>query len=233
MILLLTLSRSFRSPSLEERYQYIDLGSSLRIGNPDLAPEKGYFGDLGFRVWRDNVTFSGNVFYNSFEDLVAEIPGTYESRPAFIKTNIGKARLYGYDFEFMYNFYKSFVAYGSLSYVRGEDTENKTNLALMPPLNGIAGIKFPVYNYVNLDLSASLFDKQDNTAAGELNTPGYAVFNAGISSMPVKYKYFALQLFAGVENIFDKEYRNHLSSNRGLIVVEAGRNFYAKLKIDF
>lgn len=229
----LNVSRSFRSPSLEERYQYIDLGSSIRVGNPNLAPEKGMFGDLGFRVWRDNITFSGNVFYNSFEDLVTEIPGTYDNRPAFIKTNVGQARLYGYDFEFMYNIIKSFVAYGSLSYVRGEDTQNKVNLPLIPPLNGKVGIKFSVHNYVNFDLNTALFDKQENTAAGELNTPGYAVFNAGISSIPIKYKFFACQLFAGVENILDKDYRNHLSSNRGLIVEEPGRNFYAKLKLDF
>ncbi|MFZ4590960.1 MAG: TonB-dependent receptor [Ignavibacteria bacterium] len=229
----LNLSRSFRSPSLEERYQYIDLGSSLRVGNPDLAPEKGMFGDLGFRVWRDKVTFSGNVFYNSFEDLVTEIPGTYENKPAFIKTNVGQARLYGYDFEFMYNFIKSFVAYGSLSYVRGEDTENKTNLPFIPPLNGRIGLKFSVHNYVNFDLNTALFDKQDFTAAGELNTPGYTVFNIGISSIPLKYKFLSCQLFAGVENILDKEYRNHLSSNRGVIVDEPGRNFYAKVKLDF
>lgn len=229
----LNLSRSFRSPSLEERYQYIDLGSSLRVGNPDLAPEKGIFGDAGLRVWRDNVTFTGNVFYNSFEDLVTEIPGTYENKPAYIKTNVGQARLYGYDFEFMYNFVKSFVAYGTLSYVRGEDTENKTNLPFIPPLNGRLGIKFSVYNYVNFDVNTALFDKQDYTAAGELNTPGYAVFNLGISSIPIKYGFLSCQLFAGVENILDKEYRNHLSSNRGIIVDEPGRNVYAKIKVDF
>ena len=229
----LNVSRSFRSPSLEERYQYIDLGSSLRVGNPDLAPEKGLFGDLGFRVWRDKFTFSGNIFYNSFEDLVTEIPGTYDNKPAFIKTNVGQARLYGYDFEFMYNFIKSFVAYGSLSYVRGEDTENKTNLPFIPPLNGRVGCKFSVYNYVNIDLNTALFEKQDYTATGELNTPGYAVFNFGISSIPMKYRFFSFQLFAGVENILDKEYRNHLSSNRGIVVDEPGRNFYAKLKLDF
>ena len=77
------------------------------------------------------------------------------------------------------------------------------------------------------------YNKQDYTASGELNTPGYAVFNAGISSIPIKYKFFACQLFAGVENIMDKDYRNHLSSNRGLIIEEPGRNFYAKLKLDF
>jgi len=189
--------------------------------------------DLGFRVWRDKFTFTGNIFYNYFEDLVTEIPGTYENRPAFIKTNIGKSRLYGYDFDFMYNFYRSFVGYGSLSYVRGEDTENKSNLPQIPPMNAKLGLKFSLYNYVNFDLNSTLYNKQENTAIGEMDTPGYAVFSAGLSSMPIKIKFAAIQLFAGVENILDKEYRNHLSSNRGLITIEPGRNFYAKLKLDF
>ncbi len=227
------LSRSFRSPSLEERYQYIDLGSTVRVGNPELSPEKGYFVDLGLRVWRDKVNFSGNIFFNSFEDLVAELPGTYENKPAFIKTNIGKARLYGYEMEFMYNFYKSLILYGNLSYVRGEDTENNTNLPAIPPLNLKAGVKFSLYQYVNFDVNTVLYDKQDYSGTGETNTPGYGVFNIGISSAPLKISYYSLMVSAGAENIFDKEYRNHLSSNRGLIVVEPGRNFYVKLKIDF
>lgn len=228
----LNLSRSFRSPSLEERYQYIDLGSSLRVGNPELLPEKGYFVDLGLRVWRDKVTFTGNAFFNTFEDLVAELPGTYENRPAYIKTNIGKARLYGYEFEFMYNFYRSLVLYGNLSYVRGEDSENNTNLPAIPPLNMKAGLKFSLYNYVNFDINTVLYEKQDYTAAGEQNTPGYGVFNIGLSTSQFKFSYYGIMLMAGVENIFDKEYRNHLSSNRGLVVIEPGRNFYFKLKIN-
>ena len=229
----LNVSRSFRSPSLEERYQYIDLGSTIRVGNPDLAPEEGYFADIGFRVWRDKVTFKGNAFFNSFENLVAEVPGTYDNRPAFIKTNIGKARLYGYEFEVMYNFYRSLVAYGNLSYVRGEDTENNTNLPLIPPLNCKAGIKFSLLNYINFDFNTVLYDKQEYIAAGEKTTPGYGVFNIEASTIPIKISYYGMQFFTGIENIFNKEYRNHLSSNRGLIVVEPGINFYAKLKFDF
>ena len=108
-------ARSFRSPSIEERYQYIDLGSYLRIGNPYLNPEQGLFADLGLRIWKNTYRFSGNIFMNSFTDLVIEKSGTYDNKPAFIKTNVGKAILYGYDFDFMYNFYKSYVVYGSLS----------------------------------------------------------------------------------------------------------------------
>ena len=45
-------ARSYRAASLEERFRYIDLGSKVQLGNPNLKPEKGYSVDLGFRHWR-------------------------------------------------------------------------------------------------------------------------------------------------------------------------------------
>lgn len=229
------LSRSFRSPSLEERYQYIDLGSLLRIGNPDLSPEKGLFLDAGLRLWYPEFSFSGNVFYNTFIDLVTEVPGTYEGRSALIKSNIGDARLYGYDFSFMYNFFKSFVTYGNLSYVRGEDTKNNLNLPQIPPLNGILGLKFSLYGIMNADINSVLSEKQKNSAPGEVSSAGYVLFNAGFSSMPIifnKNGNLRLTVFAGAENILDKDYRNFLSTVRGNVVTEPGRNFYLKLRFD-
>jgi len=233
----LNLARSFRSPGIEERFQFIDLGSYVRVGNPNLNPEQGMFADIGLRIWKQNYSFSGNIFVNSFTDLVAETPGTFDSRAAFIKTNIGKAYLYGYDFEFMYNFYKGYVVYGSLSYVRGQGkdtTSDYYNLPQMPPLNGRLGIRGQILNYVLFDAAALLFNGQDKVYRGEVPTPGYATFNIGLSSSQLDiYKYVKCQLFAGVENILDKSYRNHLASNRGSVTIEPGRNFYFKLNLDF
>lgn len=226
-------ARSFRSPSIEERYQYIDLGSFVRVGNPFLNPEKGYFGDLGLRIWKPTFNFKGDIFLNSFTDLVVEEPGTFEGRQAFIKTNVGKAILYGYDFDFLYNFYKSYTVYGSLAFVRGEDTENNLDLPQMPPLNGRLGFRSPVLKYFVCDLSATLFNHQDKVAPGEIPTPGYAVFNFGINTIDLPLKAFRIKFIGGVENIFDKSYRDHLSTNRGLITAEPGRNFYLKMNVNF
>lgn len=226
-------SRSFRSPSLEERFQYIDLGSYLRIGNPALNPEQGFSADLGLRIWKDVFHFSGNIFINTFTDLVAEVQGTYEGRPAFVKTNIGKARYYGFEFDFIYNFYKQFLFYGNLSYVRGQDTENNFDLPAIPPLNGRLGLKADLFNYVTLDLSSTIFDRQDKVAAGEISTPGYAVFNLNVSSIPLNYSGIKFQFISGIENIINKAYRNHLATNRGSITSEPGRNFYFKVNMNW
>lgn len=228
----LNLARSFRSPSLEERFQYIDLGTLIRVGNPSLNSEKGLYGDLGFRIWKNRFSFNGDIFVNSFTDLVVEVPGTYDSRPALIKTNVGKAIIYGYDFDVMYNFYSSYVVYASLSLVRGRDTENELDLPQIPPLNGRIGVRGSIFNYVYFDVNSVLFNRQDKIAVGEIGTPGYAIFNVIMNSKEFEMKMLKFQIFAGVDNIFDKGYRNHLSTNRGLVTFEPGRNFYVKLKID-
>ncbi|MCX6150596.1 MAG: TonB-dependent receptor [Ignavibacteriales bacterium] len=226
-------AHSFRSPSLEERYQYIDQGSVIRLGDPNLKPEKGWFFDLGMRVWKTDFNFTGDIFWNSLTDLVVEMPGSYEGRKALIKTNIGKAQLYGFDLGLQYNFLTSFVGYATAAYVNGKDVFNHTYLPQISPLNGKAGIKTSEAKYFDVDLSATLFGKQNKVAVGELATPGYVYFDLYLSSIQFDLGLIKYQIFAGVENLTDKAYRNHLSTNRGLITIEPGRNIFARLSINW
>lgn len=228
-----TAAHSFRSPSPEERFQFIDQGSIVRFGNPELKPETGYFFDFGLRVWEDNFSFKGSLFLNLMKELVADIPGTYESRNATYKTNIGKARIYGFDFSSEYNINNYLVTHLSGAYVRGEDTGNETDLPQIPPFNSRIGVRSDYLHYVYVDITASVFSKQTNTAQGEFETPGYVYYDFHISSLPVDFKYTTLQFFAGVDNIFDKAYRNHLATNRGLINIEPGRNIFVKAKLNW
>jgi len=217
---------------LEERYQYIDLGSFVRVGNPDLEPEKGYFFDAGLRIWRNDLTFSGNLFLNLLSNLVSEEPGTFEDRPAFIKSNIGKARLYGFDFGFQFSFYKNYSLSGSLSFVIGEDIENNTYLPQIPPLNGRIIFSFIPINYFQIGLAATFFADQNKTAIGELKTPGYITYDLQLVFLPFNLGFTTLQIASGIDNITNSSYRNHLASNRGVITSEPGRNFFIKIKTD-
>ncbi len=74
----LSMGLSFRSPSLEERFQYIDQGSFVRVGSPNLQSEKGKSFDLGIRYYSENLKILSSIFYNYFDDLVSEIPGTFD-----------------------------------------------------------------------------------------------------------------------------------------------------------
>jgi outer membrane receptor protein involved in Fe transport len=229
----LGLAYAFRSPSLEERFQFIDLGSFVRVGDPDLKSEIGKSIDLGVRYYSNHFKFISSIFYNRFENLVSELPGKFDGRDARIKTNIGEARLYGFDLRSEYNFYSDYVAYVNLAYVKGDDLTAKSDLPQIPPLNGIIGYKMGLFDLVQIDVNSTVFAEQNKVAAGELKTPGYAIFNFYINTEPISFYNIKLRLFAGVENIFDKAYRDHLSSTRGLIKLEPGRNIFLKVAFDF
>ena len=231
--LTLGLGSSFRSPSLEERFQYIDQGSYVRVGNPDLQPEKGQAVDFGIRYYLDYVKIISNLFYSYYNDLVTEVMGTFEGRNAFIKTNIGEARIYGFDFRTDYNFWKEFIFYTTISYVKGDDLTNDGYLPQIPAPNGNVGFKFGLFDYLNTDIYTTIFAEQNNVAEGEIKTPGYAIFNFLLNTVPIKFSSVSFRIYSGVENIFDKAYRNHLSTTRGSITIEPGRNIFLKLAVDF
>ena len=224
------VAHAFRSPVQEERFQYINLGGNIYLGNPNLKPEQGNFLDLGLRIWKPKYVFKGNVFLNSFTDLVID---RHDTGIVYRKANVGKARLYGYDFGFEYNFWNTLVTYCSVSYVRGEDLLNNANLPQITPLNGRLGIRFPVYRFINADLSSTLFDKQNNLAAGDTSIPGYAVLEFHFNTNELNWNSFHFRLFGGIENILNKSYKEFLSTNRGIIKSEPGRNFFLKLLVNW
>ncbi|HMS63890.1 MAG TPA: TonB-dependent receptor [Ignavibacteria bacterium] len=228
----INFSGSFRSPSLEERYQYIDLGNVVRIGNPYLQPEKSFFISASLKHWSEELNISVELFSDYLSDLVAEIPGSYENRPALIKTNIGNARLTGLDAELEYNFYKSFVLYANASYAYGVNTDNEDALPLIPPFNGRIGLKCIILKNISLNFNTVMYSKQDRLAAGETSNSGYILFNLYSDLSNISFYNFSLNLSAGIENISDLLYSNHLSTNRGSVSLEPGRNIFLKIKIE-
>ncbi len=226
-------ARSFRSPSLEERYQYIDLGNLIRVGDPNLKPEQGYFFDLGFRFFPNDLKITTSIFLNTLNDLVSEVPGIYDGRNALIKVNIGEALLYGFEYSVNLKMIDRFNIYNTLSYVRGKNQKENLDLPQIPSLNSTIGIKYFALDWLSTDFSVVIFDAQKKVVPGELATPGYAYFNFQFDFTNIEIGKFRAGFGAGIENILDKSYRNHLSTNRGLILSEPGRNFFIRTYINF
>ena len=242
----LNMARSFRSPSLEERFKYIDLGNLVRLGDPTLKPESGYSADLGFRIWKPGFSLQVGAFSNLLSNMIVEVPGEFiytintgpsqgivDTLPALVNTNISKAMLYGADFGFEYSAYTGIVLFGSGAYVIGKDTESDTNLPLIPPLNGRIGIRYTNPKIGSFQTSLVAAAEQDKIADGEQVTQGYHRIDIAISSVKMNLGFSKVQLFGGVDNLLDESYTNHLSTNRGAISVEPGRNIYLRLSISF
>jgi len=239
----LNLARAFRAPSLEERFKYIDLGNFVRLGDPSLEPEKSYSADLGLRVWKSRFNLQADVFVNRINNMIVEKPGEFvyrltsdseeETIPALINANVRKALLYGFDMKFAYNFSTDFVLFGSGAYVRGMALETDGNLPLIPPLNGRLGLRYTNSGLGSLEFSVFGAARQDKIAEGEKETPGYYRLDAALNTKTMYLGPVGFQFFAGIDNITNNRYTNHLSTNRGDISVEPGRNIYLRLKLSF
>lgn len=235
----LMLATAYRVATIEERYKYIDLGSGTpKIGNPDLKPEKGGFSNLNYMFSGKNLNFKTDIFANYFFDLIAETPGTYtpvsgSSFNALILNNINKALFAGAEMELTWIINKQFSFHSNASYVRAQDMSNGKFLTQIPPVHGIAQLNYRLPKLFNAGLSAQWAATQTEAAETETQTAGHVILNFDVQSARIKVNETALKLFAGIENILDKAYKNHLFATRGFDYYEPGRNVYVKVKWEF
>ena len=244
--LTLNLARSFRAPSLEELFKYIDLGNYVSLGDPELKPENGASADLGLRMWKPKFNLQVNGFVNRIGNLVVETPGefiytintgplegTRDTLPALIYDNVSRAMLYGADFGMQYNVWPNMVVVASGSVVRGKDLGSETDLPRIPPMNGRLGVRYTLPELGAAELTMAGATRQDKIAAGEKATGSYARFDLAFTSAPIRLRKTRIQLFAGIDNLTDRSYTNHLATNRGSISTEPGRNIYLRLNLAF
>lgn len=227
----LLCATAFRSPSLEERFDFIDLGSAVRLGNPHLRPEQSFSINAALDITAGTLDLHGDLFLNSLRELVVEQPGTFEGRPAYIRANVGKARLYGYELEIAYRPGPWSRLSASLAFVRGEDRILHTPLPSIPPLEGRCGWSVGSPALGTVDLGLAWAARQGNPGGDERATPGFVVLDAGVASAPVAICGVTFTTRAGVRNILDRDYRLHLSTLRGVVRSEPGRNLWLSLTV--
>lgn len=226
--------KSFRSPSLEERFQFLDLGGLVKLGDPALKPEDGWFYDLGYSHYSNTAFWKVNFYLNLLQNMVVESPGfTFQGRPATQFVNFGAAKLFGFDLAFEVQIIQPVVLFGNASIVRGEDSKKTENLPFIPADNGTIGFRIKALSFVQASVEVNGVLDQNKTAPSEKATPGYALVNLALHFTPVALPFGTLNLSAGVDNLLDRSYTNHLATNRGLIKAEPGRNVFVKAQYIF
>lgn len=236
---------SFRAPNIEELYKYINLGSIVRIGNPELSPEQSNFLDLGVHYRKNNISASVNGFVNSINDMITEVSGTttydnYDNNgnvistdtlPALILSNIDEALLYGFDANITYEAIPKLFLNANIAYTIGRNITTDGYLPQIAPMNGILGVRYEGLDFLQGDINLEWAAKQDNISDNETATDGYSIVNINLNSAQYSIGNVKLQGFLGAKNLFNTSYTNHLATNRGGITVEPGTNIYVKLRI--
>ena len=241
--LALSISNSYRVPSIEERFKYIDLGITepLHIGNPDLKPELGTFTNLNYTLSSRNFNLKFDVFANYLENLITEKMGVYTylnnngiktSVNAFINSNVSKALLLGFETEMNWLITDHLNFLANVSYTHAKDVDANVFLPQIPPLHGFSSINYRFDNGIGASFSTLWAARQAQVAAGENSTNSHIIFNLDVQSALIKLKRSYLQIYAGANNLLNTAYYNHLTSTRngGMMYQEPGRNIYLKAK---
>jgi outer membrane receptor protein involved in Fe transport len=224
-------STAFRTPALEELYAYLTNTTPPHVGNPNLQPEKSISFDCGVHFHIQNVSLTADMYYNTYQNLVGDTLGSFDGAPAYLKANIGKARIYGYELSLEVAPIDAFKIHSSLSYTRGEDTKNNANLGQIVPMKGSLEAKYLVKEIGTLRMDCELVDNKTNLAKSETSTSSYALLNAGFTTTSIEEFGARITLSTGIQNIFNRAYVNFLSTLRGNFNNEPGRNYFLSATI--
>jgi hemoglobin/transferrin/lactoferrin receptor protein len=234
---------SYRAPALEERYKFIDLGHVVELGNPDLKSERGNFFDLGVKLKSARLEATANAFVHMLDNLITMAPA---DSVVFVSTddgtdpikrfarrykNISRARLTGFDAMARWIALPGSILYGNISYVYGADRVTDQPLPAIAPLNAVLGIEQRLGKHGRIDIRTRAYDRQNRVAVGEKQTPGYVLLDAYVHSASIQAGKAQLQWTAGIDNVLNTAYRNHLTTNRDSWLLDPGRNFKCRLTI--
>jgi iron complex outermembrane receptor protein len=243
------------------------------LGNRSFKPEFSLQEDFGILGYLKDVDIMLELFNNNLENYIYQsrlldangqpviiVPGNYT-----YQYQQNKARLYG--FEVACNLHPSGLAWlswnNALSYIQGlnksETLKNQYGdaakyLPFMPPLNMRSEVRGMADNtwgrlsksFLKVECAynwkQSHFYAADNT---ETYTPGYTLINAGCGTTIVNKDHKTLlNIYLGVENVFDVAYQSHLnrlkyfeyythSPNGFYGIYNMGRNMSVKLSAPF
>jgi hemoglobin/transferrin/lactoferrin receptor protein len=223
-----SIAHTVRMPVLDEIYSRTSATATNYSLN--LSPEESDNYELGGTLQFRNVGERGDqmrikttLFRNDVDNLIAR--GTANSA-YFI--NIGAARYKGVEVEAEYGSRHLFLR-AALSLIDGENRTNGLPLNTIPAdtLNLTVGYVFPAQN-LTVGWRGEFANDQTEVTTASLASEGYVVHNLFLNWKPQDGALQGLQVQAGVDNLFDIDFKRHLSS-----LAAEGRTFKLTLARTF
>ena len=214
-----SIARTVRMPNVDE----IFTRSATRPNNPDLLPEKSDNVEAGFTLSFDGLLGKADrfrtkttLFRNDVKDLIVNVAGP-AGTPYF--QNVNRSRFKGLEVEAEYGI-GGFFARGNASFIDGKDRLTGNYLNTIP-----ANDYRLTLGYADAETGLSggwtgeFAERQDEVTTGPfssagsgLPTPGYSVHNLFFAFKPQSGPAQGFEFRFAVDNIFDKQYRRHLSA---------------------
>ena len=255
----MNIGRKQKAPGYLERFGWLPTQASggladgnIYVGDLNLDPESMWLTEVGFDYRTDAIYLRPTVFYRQVDDYIQGVPfdatvGVIDTPVEMIANMNGDptplrfanvdAKLYGFDLDGGVKLTDNWRIDAVASYVRGERRDIDDNLYRIAPPSLTAGVTYEADIWSATFEARAVADQDDVSATNsEIATSGYAIFSL-YSDWFVSP---GVRLSAGVENLFDEDYADHLSGyNRnaasdvplGERVPGAGRGAFIRLHI--
>lgn len=255
------LAQKHRSPAYQERYLWIPMQATAGMadgmtytGNIELEPEVSRQLEFGFDFSGSSFTISPRIFYNRVDDYIQGTPS--EVRPAVrmvrmmntmngtnnpdpLQFNNVDAVLYGMDLDWVWQLSGHWSLSGLVNYVRGKRDDIQDDLYRIAPANATVRLNYGATNWT-AGLETVMYSAQNQVSETNLEqeTAGYGIVNLSATWQATQ----RLQLAAGVDNLLDKEYEDHMAGynrasnpdiTKGARLPGYGTNVFARVNYSF
>ncbi len=233
------ISSGFRAPNTTELLSNgVHHGTNRYIkGDVNLTNENATQIDFSFDFQEEHFSLSANAFYNAIQNYIFLSPtNTFiESNPVFdyLQTN---ASLYGGEFGFHYHPHKIHWLHldSNLSTVLAEDKDGNP-LPLIPQTKINSTISAEISNKGKLQLKKFFLQhiykfRQQRIGLFETETNDYSLINMGLN-LDILTQNNPIEITAGVKNLLNTTYIDHLSRFKVLEIPNQGINFYTGIII--
>lgn len=226
----LTLARKTRVPNAVERFAWMPTEASggladgnNYVGDLKLKPETAWIIEGGLDWSSSRAYARPTIYYRRIDGYIQGVP--YDDTPGVIDTPVERvsamsgdttplrfanvdAELWGVDLDFGAALTQRLRLDGVATYVRGKRRDRDDNLYRMAPPNVRLKATWQERAWsVGAEVVAVASQDRVSHINGEQSSAGYALFNLS-GDWQLRP---GVRLEAGVENIFDKAYRDHLS----------------------
>lgn len=214
-----SVARTVRMPNVDE----IFTRSATRPNNPALRPEKSDNVEVGFTLSFDNIFGRGDrfrakttLFRNDVKDLIVNVAAPIGT-PYF--QNINQSRFKGLEVEAEYGV-GGFFARGNASFIDGRNRLTGDYLNTIPANDYRLTLGYAdTSTGLSGGWTGEFAERQDEVTPGSfasagsgLATPGYTVHNLFFAFKPQSGAAKGFEFRISVDNVFDKQYRRHLSA---------------------
>jgi len=230
---------AYRTPNLSELTSNGMHGNRFEKGNPDLTTVHTYESDFSIHYHGKNISFDIAAFYNIINNYIFISPtqDTAANGSKIYKFSQSNSSLFGG--EFVFHIHPEPVKWlhfeTSFSTVTGKQ-ENGDYLPFIPANKiriELRAETSKLWEFVNLYINVNSLTafKQDKTSPFETETEGYTLINAGTGFNIIVGRQ-SINFNLSVNNIFDIEYYDHLSTLKPLYC-NMGRNISVSMNIPF